>query len=1829
MKNFTSNLKLFILLAAMVAGVNDVWAGSSAKVYAKAEAYAIPSMTGYIWVTIKGTSFNPNKDFTEDSYDSSETSGSNWQLIGTPTKKKTFTATYYAKPKDGYAFGGWYSDSNCTILQSNSSSNNCKYEKDVVTEKTSSPGEILTLYAKFTPNTYTVTFNANGGTCSPASKTVTFDATYGELATATRSDYLFAGWFTAATDGTQVTASSTVQIANNHTLYAHWQPLFCFSATANKNTATENTVTAVVANASITGTVGQTSAQTTATFTATPNTSKGYNFAGWYIDEACTNRESVESTYSTTLTNTVAGSTQNKTLYAKFVQQLTPEFTGADQTLKVEDTYTGFAFRNTSTAKPTVDGDFYFTILENTPSCVTSGSTHSSEIIGYNPETNTLTAYNAGTAKIKFAQKAVGIYEAAEITYTITVTKHENHISINGSADSYTGNIYTDAQLAIAFTATNTDYTGCPIAATQTAGDAVATLAAGKVSSNHTLGTATWSVSQPENYKYLAANASLTINVIKQDEATDCYVKNLKTTVIEKKLGNYSDNYTWEDENAAGVLYFSAKRQGASVGDKIKVEQLVEGSWSVVGGEITGYGTSYTSEHITLNSQAKGIRFWVAGSLNNYITNVRVTRKTYLNAADVTVNKTSGNNLVCPGDQGVGTLVINRSLANGGDLKITWDNAKFTINGKTSAEGVNLGNLDCTTGISELPILFNADAPGTEVAHVTIYNDVYHATATISGEAVKRTQDFDWHIDNTVSTGFSIATADAFTSTRSPYAGVTYTFSNTAIMGIEDGHIVAKAAGDVTITAHVDGGAEYQDLNETKTVTVTEDLVQSITWTQSLLGLKLGNPDLTLTATATSDVPGCTTNGSRLITYESGNEAIVKVINGNQLQIVGLGTTKLIARQAGGVDADGHTYIAVEIEKKVVVKDPSAPCETFVYEQEDNWEGDLGWNAVSNEKKTVEFNFLGNEPGDYTLEYSGKPHTVAIQYYDGALYIDEYYDGAWHNVQSLGKPTANVYATATHSLNRKSTKMRVRAEGKTGYYYAKDCQVTLARYIELQDAGNVVSNLAFSTKCGASQTKDVTVHYSNLTDNLNFSLPADCPFTLDKTSMEASCGDKGTLNLKITYTPMAPETDATYDLTISDGTTTTVVTLHASATISARELVWEQTPATTYTIQTVNFTAKAQTTLGDAAGSVAYTITSSTPADMASISGSSMSFTKAGNVTVEAAAVPDARYTMPEAQTKTWTIIKTPTQVTTAPVITTTPLVAGNDIAMLTFTDGAVADQVLSQEVPGTFAITSSGALVAGSNTINFTFTPDDEDMYLPCTTSVEISVFNAYVFEGDGSNPTIWGADDNWNTGEAPTADDNVVINANVTIAGDVEVKSLTINPGALVSVEVTGTLTVGDGDAAEQPAYGDLTIHDGGKVNLTTGQVNVNNFTIEAIMASEQGDAASSGQLTNASQLEANGEAFFDLKLTPSGVASYGWYEFAVPFPVDIKTGIYYGTTQLVSGVDFLIKNYHGDVRANGQYAWKNSTGVLQPGVYYLITVDEEAYGHLRLRKTTDSNINNSVSTLTMAEYASANAANAGWNGLGNPCLNHINIGNFGGDKVQVYSHENDAFSAIETNDISFVVGSPFFAQYANTPAMPIEAATNSTLHAPARANNEIGEYCLRLGNNDETFVDQLFFSATDDATATYQAGHDLVKITMSSTAKVPQLAISAYGMKLCDAELAWQNDEATFPLSITAPKAGDYLLYTAKAQTGTELYLLRNGAIIWNLSDADYPIHLDAGTTTEYSLLVRKVQGIATDINALVGEVADAEKFIYDGHIYIRRDHSIYTVSGQHIQ
>lgn len=75
-------------------------------------------------------------------------------------------------------------------------------------------------FKTYNPVTYTVSFNANGGKIKVSSVSVPGGSTCGSLPIPTRSGYDFAGWYTKASGGTQVTAST--KINSSMTLYAHW-----------------------------------------------------------------------------------------------------------------------------------------------------------------------------------------------------------------------------------------------------------------------------------------------------------------------------------------------------------------------------------------------------------------------------------------------------------------------------------------------------------------------------------------------------------------------------------------------------------------------------------------------------------------------------------------------------------------------------------------------------------------------------------------------------------------------------------------------------------------------------------------------------------------------------------------------------------------------------------------------------------------------------------------------------------------------------------------------------------------------------------------------------------------------------------------------------------------------------------------------------------------------------------------------------------------------------------------------------------------------------------------------------------------------------------------------------------------------------------------------------------------------------------------------------------------------------------------------------------------------------------------------------------------------
>jgi uncharacterized repeat protein (TIGR02543 family) len=116
--------------------------------------------------------------------------------------------------KTGYTYMGWNTASNGT---GSSYAAGASYTKN----------EPLSLYAAWTPSTYTATLNRNGGTGGSLSVLATYDAPMPVATAPTRTGYTFIGYFDALTEGSQYYTATMLSAhlwdkAIATTLYAKW-----------------------------------------------------------------------------------------------------------------------------------------------------------------------------------------------------------------------------------------------------------------------------------------------------------------------------------------------------------------------------------------------------------------------------------------------------------------------------------------------------------------------------------------------------------------------------------------------------------------------------------------------------------------------------------------------------------------------------------------------------------------------------------------------------------------------------------------------------------------------------------------------------------------------------------------------------------------------------------------------------------------------------------------------------------------------------------------------------------------------------------------------------------------------------------------------------------------------------------------------------------------------------------------------------------------------------------------------------------------------------------------------------------------------------------------------------------------------------------------------------------------------------------------------------------------------------------------------------------------------------------------------------------------------
>ncbi|MEE0861319.1 MAG: Ig-like domain-containing protein, partial [Paludibacteraceae bacterium] len=423
------------------------------------------------------------------------------------------------------------------------------------------------------------------------------------------------------------------------------------------------------------------------------------------------------------------------------------------------------------------------------------------------------------------------------------------------------------------------------------------------------------------------------------------------------------------------------------------------------------------------------------------------------------------------------------------------------------------------------------------------------------------------------------------------------------------------------------------------------------------------------------------------------------------------------------------------------------------------------------------------------------------------------------------------------------------------------------------------------------------------------------------------------------------------------------------------------------------------------------------------------------------------------------------------------------------------------------------------------------------------------------------------------------------------------------------------------------DLTVEFEGDLTLSS-KLTVRDFTIYA-KAGNTSTPAASGQVRNASELKVNGNAYLLYTVDPSGKVQYGWYDFTVPFPINIVSGIKGIKNGKLkenfrNGVDYAVMEYFGDKQAQGQYPYKKFSGVMQPNKLYTITLDNDSnYNTLRMQKTADGALVASESVM-LNQYTEGDAINANWNGVGNGTLHHADADNLSADYVQVYqSGYSNTFLPVLKNDYSFVVGTAFMVQQKGGTMMLNQANGNKPLLAPSRYESAPAT-AIQIASEGKPFSDQLFITASETGGQAYTPGVDVAKAGELGSASVPQIWTNAYNSSLCVHEAQLINGKAQYKLSIYAPVAGAYTLTSKNIPADYSLYLTQNGMIVSELSDT-YTLDLSKGITTEYGLLLTEIYNSPTGIENTQTDKIQTTKIIRNGVLYILHNGKVYNAQG----
>ena len=1009
-------------------------------------------------------------------------------------------------------------------------------------------------------------------------------------------------------------------------------------------------------------------------------------------------------------------------------------------------------------------------------------------------------SFNSKEVTITISQAENYKYEAAEKELSLTVKKIANSLSC--SWGGWYKNLNFDEGAYVTFAATNTS---SPITVNQISGNLIATYYPGQnaIYASHSVGKATWAVSQAENYKYLAAaTKTLTINVGTID--SECYVLNDNSKTYE--LHTIQKGPAFELTGPGDKLYLEAWKDLIAIDYGLPIQYSTDG---VNFYDLTTIDLSYESKtfgpftlpngttHILLESRT-------GSTLVKYYKNLRVTRKKWLKIQDKNANDI--DEITMP----INTVGDNNKTANfyinystcADEIKVVSNHPRVTVSETTFKSDGN--------GNKQITLTYTGSVPESLEALITVYTPSENKTLKVYAQTVKQTQTLLWSTGYEESTVYlPVGLSDANPATASSgLAPVLYSTNNSDIIRIaDDGQSFSiTGIGTATITATQAGDADrWNPVSETKTINATDKKIQVIHWEQNfsrsiapgdlkdlLAEVYINNP---LTGTQTKS-----DERTALIQYSCPENNGVISLSGNQMTVLDYGTTSITASVAGN-----ENYEAATMTLLVNVRAPSARCEDplivnhteqiQIFSMNIDW---TDWTTPPVIGDTIFFDEALGKPDKLSFQHEGEEYPIPvvsnIKVYRGAITVQQRVNGNWLVVPgSEVTPTKYEWNMLSGlQLDENADAIRfVRLVRGQGYHNIKDVQVTLLQYLRADEENIDLGNV----QAGATLNAVIGFDYSNLKGDLSVSkLPAEDTYLSFDETIEVDCGSQGHHNFPISFTPKTIG-DWEGDITITEPISSKSIIVHLTATVTkgSQSIQWGATTSICANEAPI-LNATATSNLP-----VSYAVTAG--ADVAEIVDGEVVINKTtGSFTITASQTGDVNYFAAENLVKTFTLITPTSLVLTAPI----------------------ADDIIYPAELGTSALsggaaTANGTPVSGSWTwkepttilnpgeaqeIAVIFTPSaNECRYTGFETTATINIKRAqFVFNGSGTeaddpNHVTWCYDDNWEENQKPGSEDKVLIDHNVVIRQEVSVYSVTINEGDTLTIMPTGGLTVGAG--------------------------------------------------------------------------------------------------------------------------------------------------------------------------------------------------------------------------------------------------------------------------------------------------------------------------------------------------------------------------------------------------------------------------------------------------